>query len=155
EIIVPFFIWAPRRLRLIAAGLLIFLQLAIAITGNYCFFNLLTIALCLLLIDDSVVGTDRRAVRGQGVGAPDGHALPQRLCVCAGTFVIIVTLPINAWLIFSAFKPLSRPPRMVANLYESLQAFRIVNGYGLFRQMTKDRDEIVLEGSSDGIDWLP
>ena len=57
EIIVPFFIWAPRRLRLIAAGLLIFLQLAIAITGNYCFFNLLTIALCLLLIDDSVVGT--------------------------------------------------------------------------------------------------
>ena len=56
EIIVPFFIWAPRRLRLIAAGLLIFLQLAIAITGNYCFFNLLTIALCLLLIDDSVVG---------------------------------------------------------------------------------------------------
>ena len=54
EIIVPFFIWAPRRLRLIAAGLLIFLQLAIAITGNYCFFNLLTIALCLLLIDDAV-----------------------------------------------------------------------------------------------------
>src|SRR6266403_2378429 len=53
EIIVPFFIWAPRRPRLIAAGLMIFLQLAIAITGNYCFFNLLTIALCLLLIDDS------------------------------------------------------------------------------------------------------
>src|SRR5437763_1149308 len=53
EIIVPFFIWAPRRPRLIAAGLLIFLQLAIAITGNYCFFNLLTIALCLLLIDDA------------------------------------------------------------------------------------------------------
>src|SRR5438093_3520525 len=52
EIIVPFFIWAPRRPRLIAAGLLIFLQLAIAITGNYCLFNLLTIALCLLLVDD-------------------------------------------------------------------------------------------------------
>src|SRR5205085_5896952 len=53
EIIVPLFIWAPRRLRLIACGLLIFLQLAIAATGNYCFFNLLTIALCLLLIDDA------------------------------------------------------------------------------------------------------
>src|SRR5207245_3922509 len=55
EIIVPFFIWAPRRPRLIAAGLIIFLQLAIAVTGNYCFFNLLTIALCLLLIDDAAV----------------------------------------------------------------------------------------------------
>ncbi len=53
EIIVPFFIWAPRRLRHIAAGLLIFLQIVIAATGNYCFFNLLTIALCLLLFDDA------------------------------------------------------------------------------------------------------
>src|SRR6266568_3325956 len=59
EIIVPFFIWAPRRPRLIAAGLMIFLQFAIAITGNYCFFNLLTIALCLLLIDDTAVGIPR------------------------------------------------------------------------------------------------
>ncbi len=155
EIVVPFFIWAPRRLRLIAAGLLIFLQLAIAITGNYCFFNLLTIALCLLLIDDSVVGPDRRAVRDQSVGAPGGRALSQRLCVYIGMLVIFVTLPINAWLIFSAFKPLSRPPRVLANLYERLEPFRIVNGYGLFRVMTKDRSEIVLEGSADGIDWLP
>ena len=165
EIIVPFFIWAPRRLRLIAAGLLIFLQLAIAITGNYCFFNLLTIALCLLLIDDSVVGTNHQIVREKNVAAPGlpavalakagDRALPQRLCVYTGTIVIIVTLPINAWLIFSAFRPLSRPPRALANLYERLQAFRIVSGYGLFRVMTKDRGEIILEGSSDGIDWLP
>src|SRR5216117_1935088 len=155
EIIVPFFIWAPRRPRLIAAGLLIFLQLAIAITGNYCFFNLLTIALCLLLIDDSVVGPDHRAVRDQSVGAPGARVLSQRLCVYIGMFVIIVTLPINAWLIFSAFEPLSQPPRTLANLYERLEAFRIVNGYGLFREMTKDRCEIVHEGSVDGIDWLP
>jgi len=155
EIVVPFFIWAPRRLRLIAAGLLIFLQIAIAITGNYCFFNLLTIALCLLLIDDSVVGRDRQTRSNQSVGAPGGRALPERLCVYVGMFVIIVTLPINAWLIFSAFKPLSRPPGALAKLYERLEAFRIVNGYGLFRVMTKDRGEIILEGSFDGIDWLP
>jgi len=155
EIIVPFFIWAPRHLRLIAAGLLIFLQLAIAITGNYCFFNLLTIALCLLLIDDSVVGANNRVVREENIAAPGGRALLQRLWAHAGLLVIIVTLPINAWLIFSAFKPLNRPPRALANLYERLEAFRIVNGYGLFRVMTKDRGEIVLEGSPDGIEWLP
>src|SRR5205085_4264968 len=55
EIIVPFLIWAPRRPRVIAAGLMIFLQVVIAITGNYCFFNLLTIALCLVLIDDATL----------------------------------------------------------------------------------------------------
>src|SRR5262249_18338906 len=30
---------------------------------------------------------------------------------------------------------------------------RIVNGYGLFRVMTKDRGEIIVEGSADGFDW--
>ena len=163
EIIVPFFIWAPRRPRLIAAGLMIFLQFAIAITGNYCFFNLLTIALCLLLIDDAAVGIPRlrEAVGAQMVGAPSprragcGRALPIRLCNYVAIAVIIVILPIDAWLIFSAFKPRARPPDALAKVYEQLEAFRIVNGYGLFRVMTKDRCEIVLEGSADGVEWLP
>ena len=155
EIIVPFFIWAPRRPRVVVAGLLIFLQLVIAFTGNYCFFNLLTIALCLLLIDDSVIGTDRQAVRMQITGAPGGGALLDQLRSYVAIAVIIVTLPINAWLIFTAFKPNADWPRPLVAVYGCLEPFRIVNGYGLFRVMTKDRDEIVIEGSADGIDWLP
>jgi lipase maturation factor 1 len=165
EIIIPFFIWAPRRLRLIAAGLLIFLQLAIAITGNYCFFNLLTVALCLLLIDDSIAaslcrGVFRRrtlntATQRRDYSSPDNRSLPDRLCTYAAIAMIIVTLPINAWLIFSGFRPLAQPPTILANVYERLEAFRIANGYGLFRVMTKDRGEIVLEGSADGVEWLP
>ena len=161
EIIVPFFIWAPRRPRLIAAGLIIFLQIAIGVTGNYCFFNLLTIALCLLLIDDAVCrGKD---VRGSAFGAQpstslragSGRALPSRLSTYGSIAVIVVTLPINAWLIFTAFKPDAPWPRPLATIYGRLEAFRIANGYGLFRVMTKDRGEIVIEGSADGIDWLP
>jgi predicted DCC family thiol-disulfide oxidoreductase YuxK len=163
EIIIPFFIWAPRRPRLIAAGLMIFLQIAIAITGNYCFFNLLTIALCLLLIDDAAIGIPRlREAAGMPTsGAPSprragsGRALPIRLCSYVAIAVIVVTLPINAWLIFRGFKPRSRPPHALATVYEQLEALRIVNGYGLFRVMTKDRCEIVLEGSTDGVEWLP
>jgi predicted DCC family thiol-disulfide oxidoreductase YuxK len=159
EIIVPFFIWAPRRPRLIAAGLMIFLQLAIAITGNYCFFNLLTIALCLLLIDDTAVfgaeGRTPASLASQELRPPNIESALCRLCSYAAIAVIVVTLPINAWLIFSAFKPQTRPPHALANIYEQLEAFRIVNGYGLFRVMTKDRCEIVLEGSTDGVEWLP
>jgi predicted DCC family thiol-disulfide oxidoreductase YuxK len=147
EIIVPFFIWAPRRPRLIAAGLIVFLQLAIAVTGNYCFFNLLTIALCLLLIDDSAIGRKYAMVT-------DRH-YSYRLSTYGAIAVIIVTLPINFWLIFTAFKPDAPWPRPLAALYGRVEAFRIVNGYGLFRVMTKDRGEIVIEGSADGIDWLP
>jgi predicted DCC family thiol-disulfide oxidoreductase YuxK len=156
EIIAPFFIWAPRRPRLIAAGLMIFLQIVIALTGNYCFFNLLTIALCLLLIDNSVVRAPqlREALRHTR-RAPRGRALPDQLRSYATIAVIILTLPINVWLIFTAFRPDADWPRPLVAIYGRLQSFRIVNGYGLFRVMTKDRDEIVIEGSADGIDWLP
>src|SRR5206468_5240926 len=147
EIIVPFFIWAPRRPRLIAAGLIIFLQIAIGVTGNYCFFNLLAIALCLLLIDDAAIGRKHAT----GIDRRYTH----RLSTYGAIAVIVVTLPINAWLIFTAFKPDAPWPRPLAAVYGRLEAFRIANGYGLFRVMTKDRREIVVEGSSDGIDWLP
>ena len=156
ESIVPFFIWAPRRLRLIAAGLMIFLQLVIALTGNYCFFNLLTIALCLLLIDDAVVAS---LCRGALLRRTRSTATQRRayngLSRYAAIAVIIVTLPINAWLIFTAFKPDTEWPRLLAVAYGRAETFRIVNGYGLFRVMTKGRDEIVIEGSADGFDWLP
>ncbi len=38
-------------------------------------------------------------------------------------------------------------------IYARLEPFRIVNGYGFFRVMTKERAEIVIEGSDDGTDW--
>jgi predicted DCC family thiol-disulfide oxidoreductase YuxK len=159
EIIAAFFIWAPRRPRLMTAGLMIFLQIIIALTGNYCFFNLLTIALCLLLIDDAFVFRIKARVPGrpasQELGRPNTQSMTYRFSVYTAVIAAILTLPINAWLIFSAFKPQSRPPDWLAKFYEQLEAFRIVNGYGLFRVMTKDRCEIVIEGSADGVEWAP
>ncbi len=55
ELVAPFLIFAPRRLRFFGCWLLILLQVAILLTGNYCFFNLLTIALCVLLLDDALL----------------------------------------------------------------------------------------------------
>jgi len=158
EIIVPFFMWTPRRVRLIACGLVIFLQLSIAITGNYCFFNLLTIALCLLLIDDGVIRAGRRVrtrLARQELRPPKNGGVMQRVAFVTALVVLVVTLPLNAWLIFTAFKPEAEWPRLLGAVYEGVEPFRIVNGYGLFRVMTKDRREIVIEGSSDGIDWKP
>src|ERR1700736_2263100 len=149
EIIVPFFIWAPRRLRLLACGLLVFLQIMIAATGNYCFFNLLAVALCLLLIDDASLRARKTAVIDRRYRSAD------RLSIYAATIVVIVTLPLNARLIYSAFKPESEWSRLLGSVYARAEAFRIVNGYGLFRVMTKDRREIVIEGSADGIEWKP
>ena len=176
EIIVPLFIWAPRRWRHVASALLILLQLLIALTGNYCFFNLLTIALCLLLIDDglwirkrSLVGRDsvepsdlaqplRNLGSTRSTSLSAGSSRPTIWANCRriiSVSALVVLLPINAMLIFSAFERRTPWPRPIAMLGDLVEPFRIVNGYGLFRVMTKSRGEIILEGSADGIDWLP
>jgi predicted DCC family thiol-disulfide oxidoreductase YuxK len=148
ETVVPFLIWAPRRLRVTAAALLIGLQILILLTGNYAFFNLLTIALCLLLIDD-------RTWRRVGASSEVRFSLPVRAQRYAAIAFLIATLPFNGMLIYGGFKPDADWPRPLATAYRSIEPFRIVNGYGLFRVMTKTRPEIVIEGSADGIDWQP
>jgi lipase maturation factor 1 len=147
EIIVPFFIWAPRRLRLAACALLVFLQIAIAITGNYCFFNLLTVALCLLLIDDAALR------RSAGPPVRKAKSIFDRWALYGAVAVLVITLPINLWLTYTAFKPEAEWPRPLAFLYDKIEPFRVANGYGLFRVMTKDRREIEIEGSENGIEW--
>jgi predicted DCC family thiol-disulfide oxidoreductase YuxK len=159
EIVVPFFIWAPRRFRHFAGILLIALQIVIAATGNYSFFNLLTIALCLLLFDDTFcarpVGRDavepQRAITGSTGSRPTNSAASH----FAAIVVLIITLPVNAMFIFSAFKPQAQPPGPIATVAGYLESFHVISGYGLFRVMTKSRPEIIIEGSADGIEWLP
>jgi predicted DCC family thiol-disulfide oxidoreductase YuxK len=148
EIVAPFFIWAPRRSRHVAAGFLVVLQIAIGATGNYCFFNLLTIALCLLLFDDAFFRMEGRAP------ARPAAAWELRPPIAASV-VLVLTLPINAMFIFSACKPDSEWPRPIGLIAGYIEPFRIVNGYGLFRVMTKSRPEIIIEGSADGREWLP
>jgi predicted DCC family thiol-disulfide oxidoreductase YuxK len=164
ESIVPFFIWTPRRLRLVACALLVLLQVLIGLTGNYCFFNLLTIALCFLLLDDTQIARRRTlAVADRGEEAVTSYATSVsergynsgRDFNSIAALVLIVTLPLNALLLVSACKPGARWPRPIFALYNRVEAFRIVNGYGLFRVMTKTRAEIVIEGSANGRDWLP
>ncbi len=145
EIVAPFLIWCPRRLRLLGCGLLVLLQVVIGLTGNYAFFNLLTLALCLLLIDDFAWPGRPRLTNPEPAG--------RRWRESVSALVILLTMPLNALLIFNGFKPEAAWPRTFESLYNAVAPFRIVNGYGLFRVMTKERPEIIIEGSENGIEW--
>src|SRR5262245_59827869 len=54
ELICPFLLFGPLSWRCVAVTAIVSLMLLIMLTGNYCFFNLNTIALCLLVLDDSL-----------------------------------------------------------------------------------------------------
>ena len=149
EILLPILIWFPRRLRLLAAGLFVLVQIVIGLTGNYTFFNLLTIALCLLLIDDAVWP------RSASLTSITPPASNRGWSFWPAVAVIVLTMPLNAFLIFNGFLPGAPWPAAIERLYGVVAPLQIVNGYGLFRVMTKDRPEIMIEGSEDGIEWKP
>jgi predicted DCC family thiol-disulfide oxidoreductase YuxK len=145
EIAAAFLIWLPRRLRLLGCAAILLLQIVIGLTGNYAFFNLLTIALCLLLIDDAVWPRALHLTKPTSTG--------RRWPVWLPIGVLLLTMPMNAVLIFNAFRPEAKWPRPLEQMYRAIASFRIVNGYGLFRVMTKERLEIILEGSDDALEW--
>jgi uncharacterized protein YjeT (DUF2065 family) len=143
EGLVPFLIFTPRRARLVAFGFLAALQAVIFITGNYCFFNVLTLVLCLTLVDDR---TWAFVLRKPWIPSnpPPESSMVRRL---AAFFIFVLSL------IFWAFQLGVRPVRPLAVLAEGVYPFRSINDYGLFAEMTPTRPEIIMEGSDDGHVW--
>jgi hypothetical protein len=141
----PFLIFLPRQPRYLAFFGLFGLQLVIAATGNFAYFNVLAMVLCIPLLDDSFfprlarrLATKRSRLRW-----------PRWITVPAGTVILLVSTMILCgslgW----------RPdwPRPLRDLHEALYPFRSIGSYGLFANMTETRPEIVVEGSDDGVTW--
>ena len=162
ELFVPFLIFAPRRIRLFAASALALLQVLIFLTGNYCFFNLLTLALCLLLLDDAalswVLPSKLRAfVLSRVESAPKGTEVPaaERWRWPAAVTIPVACITIGLSLLqMSAMssRQLMLPAPIIA-AYQWFAPFRTFNHYGLFAVMTTSRPEIIIEGSNDGVTW--
>ena len=149
ELAVPILYFAPRRLRVLACAMTVLLQALIAATGNFAFFNLLAVALAVLLLDDeSLPRRWRRAAR-----SPAAEARPWPRPVLAGVAAIAL---FASSIEFAASLDRSLAlPRPVVAAVRRLGVLRSFNGYGLFMVMTTDRPEIVVEGSVDGADWRP
>jgi lipase maturation factor 1 len=149
ELGAPFLLFAPRRLRLIGVASLLMLQALIALTGNYCFFNLLAASLCLLAVDDAVWPSfgRRLSVRPEIRDA----RWPSWFLIPLTVFVLVLSGP----LLWNAFFPDAGLSPLVNVAYSYIEPFRSLNGYGLFRVMTKTRPEIIVEGSQDGVTWQP
>ena len=150
ELVIPFLVFGPKNLRLVAASALVFLQILIFITGNYCFFNLLAIALCLLLLDDSLwpkVWT----TRDKKIKLPRLRPWPKLIQVPLAAIILLLNLA-QLTALFSRQIPWPSP---IIQIIRVTGPFYIVNSYGLFAVMSTTRPEIIVEGSKDGNIWVP
>jgi hypothetical protein len=146
EIGAPYLILGGRRLRKLAFVLLTGLQLIIGLTGNYAFFNLLSAALCVFLLDDVTLGSWTR------LGISGTVATRARRIVSVVLAIVIVPLSATA---FAGSLGIALPTAPIVNpLLDAVASFRSVNAYGLFAVMTTTRPESVLEGSDNGTAWV-
>ncbi|MFT5240700.1 MAG: putative DCC family thiol-disulfide oxidoreductase YuxK [Candidatus Promineifilaceae bacterium] len=184
ELLVPFLFFAPRRLRRCGALATIFLMIAIAATGNYGFFNGLTVVLCIPLLDDHFWPAQWRSAASTHVSPTRTHAAQHlwhglgRLTLLALTAAwLLLTLP-HTWQILqktvlvgktrniqslpqderptalSTLKPVADIPEISKKLAAAVYRFRSVGHYGLFANMTERRPEIIVQGSADGQRWI-
>ncbi|HET8623654.1 MAG TPA: lipase maturation factor family protein [Gemmatimonadales bacterium] len=156
ELGAPFLLFAPARLRLLRVPgcvAIILFQLGIAATGNYGFFNLLTIVLCVPVLDDALLGRFLPI----GLTADREQSRPQRLVVATVAPVLLVLSFLSLAREIAYTLPrahgLGYLPRWSEQIMEWVAPVRSINGYGLFRVMTTKRPELVIEGSRDGATW--
>ena len=155
ELIAALFALAPprfRRARAAACALLCLLQLGIAATGNFGFFNLLTVVLYLALLDDATLARLLPAslAAGAAAGEPRREPARWRAAVAAAAVVVALLSALTIWREATFRQP---RPEWVDRTLHLIQPLQSINGYGLFRGMTTGRPEIVVELSLDGADW--
>ncbi|MCZ6714313.1 MAG: lipase maturation factor family protein [Deltaproteobacteria bacterium] len=163
ELVAPFAIFAPPRWRAVrwaGCAVMVVFQLGIAATGNYGFFNWLTIALCLTLLDDPVwrslaPPSLRRVLAAIPAPRPESRAGRSAAWAAAVVVLPLSTLAFAREIAFTAPREAgSARPLAGSDAWVAWAApFRSVNGYGLFRVMTTERPEIAFEARALGGEW--
>jgi ADP-ribosylglycohydrolase len=155
ELIVPWFGFGPRIARHIAGVLMISFMVILVFSGNLSFLNWLTIIPALACLDDTFW---RRVLPRFIVDRADASA---RVNIPRSEFQNIAVL---TFAIIVAFLSLKGP---IPNLLSSRQAMNtsfdrlhLVNTYGAFGTIGRERYEIIFEGTDETVpeelaDWRP
>jgi hypothetical protein len=150
ELVIPPLYFVPRRLRVFAFWLTMLLQFTIAATGNFGFFNLLAVAIAVVLLDDASFPAWVRDRRWPAV-SDRRHRPAWRGIVLAPVAIVLLVATTAHGVLRAHFRP--DWAAAAYSLTRPIEPFHIANAYGLFEVMTTERPEIIVQGSDDGVTW--
>jgi hypothetical protein len=144
ELVVPWFALAPRRWRHVAGGLMVGFQAALIASGNLSFLNWLTIVPALAYFDDAALA----------------HLLPKRLRAPALTRFaalrpskahkrasLVLAFVVGVLSVGPVFNVASCDQAM----NRSFDPLDLVNTYGAFGSVDRERFEVILEGTRNAV----
>jgi len=144
ELVVPWFSFTPRTARHIAGVLLITFQIFLIISGNLSFLNYVSIIPFLACFDDTffrrilpkslVRRAEEAAQQAKPCRVQNGVAIALSILVAYLSVAPVLNLVSNRQVMNSSFDPLD-----------------LVNTYGAFGSVGKERYEIIFEGTDDAL----
>ena len=154
ELIVPFFIFLPRKFRLSAATITIVMQLIIIATSNHNWINLLTIVLCLFLLDDDIMkkilpGWLCHYLSGERNVSAGGRMAKSNFMLPVFAFMILA----SSMIAFTSMVSNIQVPDVLKKTTAIVRLWGIGHIFHVFPNMQVERHELQLEGSDDGVEW--
>lgn len=143
ELIVPWTLFAPRRLRQAGGLFLVGFQLYLIISGNLSWLNWLTIALCVSCFDDEALSRlfpQRFRMRLSSL-TPARPTLARQ----------IVNYGLTALVLYLSIAPVRNLLGSQQVMNGSFDRLHLVNTYGAFGSIGKRRREIILEGTDNRV----
>lgn len=143
QLAAPFLLFAPQPLAGVGAAAIIITQAYLMLSGNYAWLNAVTLLLGFSAIPDSWFRT-------LGVGAPAGGEPLPAWFLAATVLMILVVVALSRRPLMNLF---SR--RQLMNF--AFNRYHLVNAYGAFGSVTRQRRELIIEGSDrtdpEEADW--
>ena len=139
QLVLPFGLFLPQPFASVAGGLMILTQLYLVVSGNYAWLNWVTIVVMTSALADPVL----RTVLPIGMPAFE----PTPLWFSAAVLALALLVVVLSY--FPVRNLLSRHQAMNA----SFDPFRLVNTYGAFGSVSRNRDEVIVEGTSGELDF--
>jgi len=142
QLVVPFFLFAPQPLGSAAAGVIIFTQLWLVASGNFAWLNWIAIVLAFAAVSDPVAHAVLPFL------PLDWHA-PGPGQGPTPVWWLVITLAATLLLVILSYWPLRNLLSKRQLMNASFNRWQLVNTYGAFGTVTRQRIEIVVEGTLD------
>ncbi len=144
ELIVPWFSFGPRAARHIAGVLLVLFQVILIISGNLSFLNYLTIIPFLACFDDTLLRRilPKSLVRRAEEAAAQSESSRSRNGISVALAALVAFLSIPTVMNLAGGRQL---------MNYSFDPLDLVNTYGAFGTVGRERDEIIFEGTEDAV----
>jgi hypothetical protein len=137
QLVVPWFLFFPQPIASLAGLVIVITQSWLLLSGNFAWLNVITIALAISAFDSAALGRVVPLASPASLETPIGY--------------LGIVLAVTALIVFLSYRParnlLSR--RQIMNA--SFDPFHIVGTYGAFGSVTKERFEIVIEGTTEPV----